>query len=113
MHAGILSIWNELHMLGEILEVDTDWVAKVTTLELGLESTYRVHGMAWGGKCLPKDTMALLEYARASGASMPLLESIITVNDTMARKYGVRTQHWAELQHVDFSNKGSKLACPK
>ena len=97
MHAGILSMWNEIFLLGNVLGVDTDWVAKVTTLEPGLETVYRVHGMAWGGVCLPKDTQALLLFAKDLGLDMHLLEAIISVNDVMKEKYGVRTQHWNEL----------------
>ena len=104
LHAGILSMWNELFILGEALDVDTDWVAKVTVLEPGLESVYRVHGMAWGGACLPKDTQALLLHAQNFGINMKLVEAIIAVNDLMARRYGVRTQHWPELHPLQSKN---------
>lgn len=105
LHAGILSMWNEIFMLGEALDVDTDWVAKVTVLEPGLESVYRVHGMAWGGVCLPKDTQSLLMYAQGLGINMQLVEAIIAVNDIMAQRYGVRKQHWPELHLIKPAGK--------
>ena len=37
-------------------------------------------GCGFGGSCLPKDVKALAAHGAASGAPMPLLESVITVN---------------------------------
>lgn len=37
--------------------------------------------LAFGGKCLPKDTAALLAHARAMGVQMPLLDAVIAVNN--------------------------------
>jgi UDPglucose 6-dehydrogenase len=38
-------------------------------------------GCGFGGSCLPKDTKALIAHAESLGVSMPLLRSVIAVND--------------------------------
>lgn len=96
-HASIISIWNEIYVLGRRLSADTDWIAKVTPRETGLECIYRVHGLAWGGACLPKDTRALLAFSHELNVSMPILEAVIRTNELMAETFGVREQHWSEL----------------
>lgn len=96
-HASILSIWNEIFVLGQKLGADTDWLAKVTTQEAGLESIYRVHGMAWGGPCLPKDTQAFLNFGKEFDLELKILKSVVEVNDEMRSIYGTRVEHWPEL----------------
>jgi UDPglucose 6-dehydrogenase len=100
-HASIISLWNELFILGKSIDVDIDWISKVILDVPGLESIYRVHGKAWGGLCLPKDTRELLGYANCKGVEMPILESVININEVMKRRFGVQSKHWKQL-HPDW-----------
>ena len=43
-------------------------------------------GCGYGGSCLPKDTRAIAAHGRAIGAPMPLIESVIAINDTQSRR---------------------------
>ena len=49
----------------------------------------------YGGKCLPKDTKALLDLARAAGCDMDVLATVDRVNDAMHRTAG--TAHHLQL----------------
>lgn len=102
-HALLISAWNELLMVAERFgevhgySVDMGHVARLVALEPGLTSVYRVFGKAWGGACLPKDTRAFQAFARQVGASVPILDGVIHVNEVMRSARGVRTEHWDEL----------------
>ena len=103
-HALLISMWNELLLVGQrftttkgLPEIDLDKIAKLTALEPGLESIYRVFGKAWGGACLPKDTRAFRAFAGRLGMSTPITNALISVNETMKAEHGERTEHWHEL----------------
>ncbi len=106
-HALLISMWNELYLVAEHQAaltkepIDMDYVARLTAMEPGLESVYRVFGKAWGGACLPKDTRAFLGYAREVGFSPPLTDALIRVNELMRAQYGEQTKHWHELHPVE------------
>ncbi len=45
---------------------------------------YGIHGGApYGGVCLPKDTNGFLGFAEELGVEMPLLDAVVTVNETL------------------------------
>lgn len=50
-------------------------------------SHYQVPGhdgsFGFGGKCLPKDIMAITKYARDSGAPLLLMEKVLEINDSI------------------------------
>jgi len=102
-HALLISAWNELQLVaeryGEIHDeyIYMDRIARLVAMEPGLESIYRLFGKAWGGACLPKDTRAFQTFARDLGASIPILDGVIRVNEVMKNTRGVRTEHWDEL----------------
>jgi UDP-glucose 6-dehydrogenase len=39
--------------------------------------------MPFGGACLPKDTYGFIGFARELGVDVPLLESVVAVNEKM------------------------------
>lgn len=111
-HALLISMWNELQLVSERcaatkgVTVDMDRIAKLTALEPGLESVYRVFGKAWGGACLPKDTRAFRAFAGELGVTTSITNALINVNETMRAEYGDETRHWDEL-HGKQSDGGS------
>lgn len=48
--------------------------------------TYLRAGVGFGGSCFPKDVKAIFEFAQAQGAAMPLLESVLTINEERANR---------------------------
>lgn len=104
-HALLISMWNELQIIAERQAgmtgpIDMDKIARLTALEPGLESVYRVFGKAWGGMCLPKDTRGFLNYALSLGYLPQITDALIKVNDQIRRVHGEQTLHWHEL-HKD------------
>ncbi len=48
--------------------------------------TYLRAGVGFGGSCFPKDVKAIFEYAEGQGAAMPLLRSVLTINEERANR---------------------------
>lgn len=56
-------------------------------------------GCGFGGSCLPKDVSALIVHGRNAGVSMPLLESVIQVNQGQPKLVAaLLRKHWASLE---------------
>jgi nucleotide sugar dehydrogenase len=106
-HALLISFWNELDLVAEQFAkvngqaLDMDRIARLTALEPGLESVYRVFGKAWGGACLPKDTRAFRTFANHLGAGTPTVDALISVNEKMRCLRGEQTRHWRDLHRED------------
>jgi UDPglucose 6-dehydrogenase/GDP-mannose 6-dehydrogenase len=48
--------------------------------------SYLRAGVGFGGSCFPKDVKAIFEYAEGQGAAMPLLRSVLTINEERANR---------------------------
>jgi UDP-glucose 6-dehydrogenase len=86
--ATLISFWNDMYMT---LGID-QCVAEAVCNCKDLRSCYRVFGKAFGGACLPKDTMALFGATKSK-----MLEAVINVNLGMKDKYGEQTLSMKEL----------------
>ena len=60
--------------------------------------TYLAAGVGFGGSCFPKDVKALVAHGESLGAAMPLLHSVLDVNDAQAQVLLVRLARHLELQ---------------
>jgi UDPglucose 6-dehydrogenase/GDP-mannose 6-dehydrogenase len=61
-------------------------------------------GCGFGGSCLPKDVNALIAHGRAAGVPMPVLESVIRVNEAQPRKtVELLKKHWSDLRGVKLA----------
>lgn len=49
-------------------------------------SSYLWHGCGFGGSCLPKDTQALLTFAREHGARSRILQAVLDINADQPRR---------------------------
>ncbi len=87
--AARISYWNEIFLVCQELGIDSTVVAKVASLDPRIGVYGTVHGKAFGGKCLPKDLEAFINFARRY-REVPLHEAVEKVNEYMKRKYGVR-----------------------
>lgn len=60
--------------------------------------TYLAAGCGFGGSCFPKDVKALIAYGEAAGAPMPLLGSVIAINEAQPEKMiDMLKRHYPDL----------------
>ncbi|MBL7495064.1 UDP-glucose/GDP-mannose dehydrogenase family protein [Frankia sp. CNm7] len=86
-NATKISFWNEMYAVARRLGLDPANVAGTVarSAEGSLNPEYGIRGgAAYGGACLPKDTMAFLGFADTIGVEMPLLRAVVEVNDRTA-----------------------------
>ena len=82
-----ISYFNEVHAICEQLEIDSNLVgAAVARSAEGMwNPLYGTRGGApYGGACLPKDTVAFLQFVRERGMQHLLLEAAIDANRWLA-----------------------------
>jgi UDPglucose 6-dehydrogenase len=82
-----ISYFNEVHAICERLGIDSGLVgaAVARTAEGMWNPLYGTRGgVPYGGACLPKDTLAFLEFVRSLGMEHQLLEATIAVNRQLA-----------------------------
>lgn len=85
-NALVISFSNEMWAFGEKLGIDSNLALSVATdtAESAWNPKYgSTGGFPYGGTCLPKDTNALLGFAQDQDIDLPLLGSVIQVNNTM------------------------------
>ncbi len=82
-HATKVAFANEIGRLGQSLGVDAAAVMELLCRDtrLNISPYYLRPGNPFGGSCLPKDVRALVHRSRQTGASVPLLESLIPSNE--------------------------------
>ena len=84
-----ISFWNEILLICQKLDIDSQQVADIAALDSRIGKYGSVHGEAFGGKCLPKDLEAFVSFAQ-DYHNPPLLAAVKQINDYMAQNYGVR-----------------------
>ena len=84
-----ISYWNEVFLICQELGIDSTIVAKAVSLDPRIGVYGTVHGKAFGGKCLPKDLKAFVNFAKKH-REIPLHEAALHINEYMKEKYGVR-----------------------
>jgi UDPglucose 6-dehydrogenase len=76
-----ISFINEMADLCETVGADIHAVAKGMGLDKRIGPKFLHPGPGYGGSCFPKDTRAVLEFAREQGADLNIVRSVIDVND--------------------------------
>ena len=83
-NATKISFWNEIWLVARELGIDNiDAIAGTVarSAEGSINPNYGINaGRAYGGACLPKDTLGFLGFARRLGVETPLLDGVIRVN---------------------------------
>ena len=79
-----ISFINEIADLCEAVDANVTDVAFGMGLDERIGSKYLAPGPGYGGSCFPKDTKALLDFAKKAGVPARIVEQVINVND--ARK---------------------------
>lgn len=89
MLAAKISFWNEIFLVCKELGVKSEVVADIVALDPRIGRYGSVHGLAFGGKCLPKDLKAFISFAKKT-RKVKLLKAVDEINEEMKKKYGVR-----------------------
>jgi UDPglucose 6-dehydrogenase len=75
-----ISFINEVAQLCEAIDVDVHVVARGMGLDHRIGPKFLHPGPGFGGSCLPKDSMALIQMGAAAGVDLDLLNSVVRVN---------------------------------
>ena len=89
MLATKISYWNEIFLICKDLGIDSQIVANIVGLDPRIGKYGTVHGKAFGGKCLPKDLKAFVDFAERY-REVKLLKAVDEINEEMRERYGVR-----------------------
>ena len=84
-----ISYFNEVHAICEQLGVDSSLVgaAVARSAESMWNPLYGTRGgVPYGGACLPKDTVAFMQFAREHGFEHLVLEATIAANERLAER---------------------------
>jgi UDPglucose 6-dehydrogenase len=76
-----ISFINEIANLCDEIGASVDDVIRGIALDPRLGGDFLRPGVGYGGSCFPKDTKALAHLSNLKGRAMPLLESVIAVNN--------------------------------
>jgi len=90
-----ISAWNELFLLAEglrekkIMDLNTEKIAKILSLDNRIGLYGSVHGKAYGGLCFSKDPQAFANWA-SRFIDSKMIKGTVETNKNMAEKYGIR-----------------------
>ena len=109
--ASKVMFFNELHEVFNKLKSNDSWELFIKTLSLDKrigESHMSVPGhdgkKGFGGACFPKDTAALLKYAKGIGVELDVLRTVINKNNIIRGQYAELDDREKE-QNVSFDDK--------
>ena len=88
--ASRISYWNEIFYICQKLGVNSDDIANIAAIDKRIGKYGTVHGMAFGGKCFPKDLRALISFSENAGHSPDFLKAVEGVNEKIKQDKGVR-----------------------
>ena len=77
---------NEIADLCETVGADVQDVARGIGLDGRIGAKFLHAGPGYGGSCLPKDTRALVSTARRAGMPVRIVETVVEVNESRARR---------------------------
>tara|TARA_A100001388_G_scaffold198720_1_gene150140 strand:+ start:572 stop:1432 length:861 start_codon:yes stop_codon:yes gene_type:complete len=103
--------FNEIHDVFNKLKNNDDWETFIETVSLDKrigKSHMNVPGhdgkRGFGGACFPKDTSALMKYAKDIGVELNVLKAVISKNNIIRSKYTELDDREKE-QNVSFDDK--------
>jgi len=88
--ASRISYWNEIFYICNKLGIDSTFIADIVGRDERIGKYGTVHGLAFGGKCLPKDLQAFISFAENSGHEPILLKVVHEINERIKKDKGVR-----------------------
>lgn len=102
LYALKVAFANQMYDLCQKLGVDYEIVKECAKAEPMVGKTHLeiVHKgyRGYGGKCLPKDTRALIQLGECVGSEMTVLKAAEKYNNELAQKQGIKDQEKADLE---------------
>jgi NDP-sugar pyrophosphorylase family protein len=89
MLATKISFWNEIFLICKGLGIDSQVIADIAALDPRIGKYGTVHGKAFGGKCLPKDLKAFIDFAERD-QNVKLLKAVGEINEGMKTLYLIK-----------------------
>jgi UDPglucose 6-dehydrogenase len=77
-----------LTFINSMAAICEDLGADIAAVSAGMGTDHRIGpdflnaGPGWGGSCFPKDTHALMGFAKAAGSDISLLQTVVEMNET-------------------------------
>jgi UDPglucose 6-dehydrogenase len=88
--ASRISYWNEIYYICQKLGIDSNLVARVAGMDRRIGEYGTIHRKAFGGKCLPKDLEAFINFTEGLGYKPKLLKAVEEINEKIKADKGVR-----------------------
>jgi len=88
--ASRISYWNEIFYICNKIGIDSNFVANVAGMDKRIGKYGTIHGLAFGGKCFPKDLQAFINFAEENGYDPMFLKAIRGINERIKKDEGVR-----------------------
>jgi len=88
--ASRISYWNEIYYVCEKLGIDSNQIAQVVGMDKRIGKYGTIHGLAFGGKCLPKDLQAFISFSETIGHEPVFLKATHQINEKIKKDKGVR-----------------------
>jgi UDPglucose 6-dehydrogenase len=85
-----ISYWNEIFYICQKMRMESNIVASIAAMDERIGKYGTIHGKAFGGKCLPKDLKAFIDFSKKLGYMPRLLEAVQQVNFKIAAESGIR-----------------------
>jgi UDP-glucose 6-dehydrogenase len=88
--ANLISFYNQMALICEKLNIDSDKVAELISMDPRIATKYGTKTrLAYDGKCLPKDLASLLEFGRGLDVDVRLLGAIREINEQIKSRFGI------------------------
>jgi UDPglucose 6-dehydrogenase len=84
-----ISYWNEIFLIAQEMGIDAQYVAEIVSKDKRIGKYGSVLGKAAGGKCLEKDVLAFIDFAKKY-YDPKILRSVAETNLKMAEEHGRR-----------------------
>lgn len=88
--ASKISYWNQVFLICKKIDVDSNLVAQIVSMDSRIGKYGTVHQKAFGGKCFPKDLRAFIAFAEEHDSNSVFLKAVEETNEIMKKEYGVR-----------------------
>jgi len=88
--ASRISYWNEIFYICSKLGIDSNFIANIAAMDKRIGKYGTVHGLAFGGKCFPKDLQAFIHFAEEHGYDPVFLKAVRDINERIKKDRGVR-----------------------
>lgn len=88
--ASRISYWNEIFSICRRLGIDSELIADTASLDPRIGKYGTIHKKAFGGKCLPKDLSAIVNFCHKNHFHPSMLEAVLRVNQKIKNEFGVR-----------------------